>query len=69
MFERTIGARIIDKVNSGKAIVVVGARQVGKTTLLKEILNENNFFSLTQMIAQGQMKPCRRIFRKFIYPP
>lgn len=46
MFERTIGARIIDKINSGKAIVVVGARQVGKTTLLKEILKDKEYLFL-----------------------
>ncbi len=46
MFDRTIGARIIDKINSGKAIVLVGARQVGKTTLLKEILNDKEYLFL-----------------------
>ena len=46
MFERTIGARIIDKINIGKAIVVVGARQVGKTTLLKEILKDKEYLFL-----------------------
>ena len=46
MFERTIGARIKDKINSGKAIVVVGARQVGKTTLLKEILKDKEYLFL-----------------------
>jgi uncharacterized protein len=46
MFKRTIGARIIDKINSGKAIIVVGARQVGKTTLLKEILKDKEYLFL-----------------------
>lgn len=39
MFDRTIEKTIIEKINGGKAIVVVGARQVGKTTLLKWVLN------------------------------
>lgn len=43
MFERTIGIRISEKVNVGKAIVVVGARQVGKTTLLNKILKDREF--------------------------
>ncbi|PKP44997.1 MAG: ATPase [Bacteroidetes bacterium HGW-Bacteroidetes-11] len=46
MFDRTIGKRIIEKINGGKAIVVVGARQVGKTTLLKEILKDKEFLFL-----------------------
>ena len=31
MYTRTIESRIKEKINGGKAIVVVGARQVGKT--------------------------------------
>ena len=46
MFDRTIGKRIIEKINGGKAIVVVGARQVGKTTLLKEILKDKEYLFL-----------------------
>lgn len=46
MFERTIAQKIKEKVNRGKAIVVVGARQVGKTTLLQEILKDKDFLFL-----------------------
>lgn len=46
MFDRTIGKRIMEKINGGKAIVVIGARQVGKTTLLKEILKDKEFLFL-----------------------
>lgn len=37
MIERYLGKIIQSKLGSGKAIIVFGARQVGKTTLLKEM--------------------------------
>ena len=46
MFARTINKLIKEKINSGKAIVVVGARQVGKTTLLNEILKDKDYLFL-----------------------
>ncbi len=46
MFDRTIKNTIKEKINGGKAIVLVGARQVGKTTLLNEILKEKNYLFL-----------------------
>ena len=46
MFSRSIQNNIIDKVNSGKAIVIVGARQVGKTTLIQEILKDKEYLFL-----------------------
>ena len=46
MFDRTIENTIKDKINGGKAIVVVGARQVGKTTLLNEILKGKDYLFL-----------------------
>lgn len=46
MFTRTIENTIIEKINSGKAIIIVGARQVGKTTLLNEILKDKNYLFL-----------------------
>jgi predicted AAA+ superfamily ATPase len=46
MFERTIENTIKEKINSGKAIIIVGARQVGKTTLLKKILNDKEYLFL-----------------------
>lgn len=38
MYKRIIHTDIADKIGSGKAIIVVGARQVGKTTLINTIL-------------------------------
>jgi predicted AAA+ superfamily ATPase len=46
MFIRTIENSILEKLNKGKAIVMVGARQVGKTTLINEILKDKNFLFL-----------------------
>ncbi len=37
MVQRFLEKIIKDKINTGKAIVLMGARQVGKTTLLKEL--------------------------------
>lgn len=46
MFSRTLENTIKGKIGSGKAIVVVGARQVGKTTLLKTILKDTDYLFL-----------------------
>lgn len=46
MIKRTIESRIKEKINGGKAIVIVGARQVGKTTLLKSILEGVDYLFL-----------------------
>lgn len=46
MYSRTIEKSILAKVNRGKAIVIIGARQVGKTTLLKSILKNKNYLLL-----------------------
>lgn len=46
MFGRTIENTIKEKINGGKAIVVVGARQVGKTTLIKKILENKDYLFL-----------------------
>lgn len=46
MFTRIIEKSIQNKFNKGKAIVLVGARQVGKTTLIKNLLKERGFLFL-----------------------
>lgn len=46
MFTRAIEGLIKDKIGSGKAIIVIGARQVGKTTLLKELLKGLDYLFL-----------------------
>ncbi len=46
MYQRTVENSIKDNIGSGKAIVVVGARQVGKTTLIKKILKGQEYLFL-----------------------
>jgi hypothetical protein len=46
MIPRILENRISEKINGGKDIVLVGARQVGKTTLLKSILKDFVFLFL-----------------------
>ncbi|MCL2511596.1 MAG: AAA family ATPase, partial [Bacteroidales bacterium] len=41
MIERLIEKQIKRKIGTGKAIIIMGARQVGKTTLLRRIFLEN----------------------------
>lgn len=38
MITRTLNDRIASKIGRGKAIVLIGPRQVGKTTLIKQFL-------------------------------
>lgn len=45
-YYRNIEQNINQKINKGKAIIVIGARQVGKTTLIKKILNERSHLLL-----------------------
>lgn len=46
MYSRFISDIIKSRVNSGKAIVVIGPRQVGKTTLIESILETKDYLFL-----------------------
>ncbi|MBU0473478.1 MAG: ATP-binding protein [Bacteroidetes bacterium] len=46
MYARILENIVKEKINSGKAIVLVGARQVGKTTLINKILEKKEFLFL-----------------------
>jgi len=46
MIQRQIKSIIENNFFKNKAIVIIGARQVGKTTLIKEIINQKNFLFL-----------------------
>tara|TARA_R110002050_G_scaffold162939_2_gene292865 strand:+ start:5414 stop:6538 length:1125 start_codon:yes stop_codon:yes gene_type:complete len=46
MFQRTLSQEIANKLHTGKAIIIIGPRQVGKTTLIKELLHNQSFLFL-----------------------
>ena len=46
MYQRIIENNVKDNIGSGKAIIIVGARQVGKTTLIKKILEGQEYLFL-----------------------
>jgi predicted AAA+ superfamily ATPase len=46
MILRTLEHIIKEKIDRGKAIVIVGARQVGKTTLVNEVLKDKEYLFL-----------------------
>lgn len=46
MYSRFLTNKINKRIGSGKAIVVVGARQVGKTTLIESILKSKDYLLL-----------------------
>jgi predicted AAA+ superfamily ATPase len=43
MYQRILENIVKGKIGSGKAIIIVGARQVGKTTLVKDLLKEKEY--------------------------
>ena len=46
MYSRYLGEIIERRLGSGKAIVVIGPRQVGKTTLIESILETKDYLLL-----------------------
>ena len=38
MIERRLERTLVERIHGGKAIIVVGARQTGKTTLIRRVL-------------------------------
>ncbi len=46
MYQRILENTVKGKIGSGKAIIIVGARQVGKTTLIKNLLQEKKYLFL-----------------------
>jgi uncharacterized protein len=46
MIERSLKNRVVEKLFKGKTIVLIGARQVGKTTLIREVLQGKDFLFL-----------------------
>lgn len=46
MYSRIIEAKLRSKVGRGKAIIIIGPRQVGKTTLIKKLLEDTPYLFL-----------------------
>ncbi len=46
MYKRILEKAVNEKIGSGKAIIIVGARQVGKTTLIKNLLQGKDYLFL-----------------------
>lgn len=68
MIERSLNAAINGKLHRGKAIILVGARQTGKTTLIRQILkNQPHLFlngddpSVRTMLSGANTEQIRRI--------
>ena len=45
MYSRYLSDIIKKRIGSGKAIIVIGPRQVGKTTLIESILENEELFA------------------------
>ena len=68
MYQRIIERKIKDSMGSGKAIIIVGARQVGKTTLIKKILEGQDYLfldaddpAIRQLLLQPNTEEIRSI--------
>jgi predicted AAA+ superfamily ATPase len=46
MLQRTLKSALVERFHKGKVLVLVGPRQVGKTTLIKEILKDTPYLFL-----------------------
>ncbi len=67
MYQRILKDIIKDKIGSGKAIIIVGARQVGETTLINEILEGKEYLVLDAddpSIRQLLLNPIAEEIRK-----
>jgi predicted AAA+ superfamily ATPase len=76
MISRLLKGQIEKVVHTNKAVIVVGPRQVGKTTLIKEILKNNDYLfldgddrSVVAMLAQADTSLLKRIIgtKKYVF--
>jgi predicted AAA+ superfamily ATPase len=73
MYTRIIHDDLITKCFSGKVIILYGPRQVGKTTLVKEI--QNAFPDKTSLYLSGDdketqeiLQPSLRLLSQMVHP-
>lgn len=66
--ERILKNTLIEQFNSGKAIVLIGPRQVGKSTLIRDILKQRDFlfldgddFSVQQQLSEPNTSYLKRL--------
>ncbi|MBN1463983.1 MAG: ATP-binding protein [Paludibacteraceae bacterium] len=74
MYSRLISDTINNRINSGKAIVVIGPRQVGKTTLIESILKDKDYLLLDgddpktrTLLTKPNTEQIRTILGKYKY--
>lgn len=74
MYSRLISDNINNRINSGKAIVVIGPRQVGKTTLIESILKDKDYLLLDgddpktrTVLTEPNTEQIRAILGKYKY--
>ena len=74
MYSRSISDKIKSRVDSGKAIVVIGPRQVGKTTLVEKILESKDYLLLDcddpktrTLLTEPNTEQIRSILGKYKY--
>ena len=74
MYPRLISDRIKNRIDSRKAIVVIGPRQVGKTTLIESILEAKNYLLLDgddpktrTLLREPNTEQIRTILGKYKY--
>jgi Predicted ATPase (AAA+ superfamily) len=71
MLKRIIQKKIEARLFKGKIIIVYGARQVGKTTLVKEILakykDNGNYFNCEVLSVQNALsKPEPKMIKNYL---
>jgi hypothetical protein len=74
MYSRFLSDKINKRIDSGKAIVVIGPRQVGKTTLIESILESKQYLLLDgddpktrTLLTEPNTEQIRRILGKYKY--
>jgi predicted AAA+ superfamily ATPase len=72
MYSRTISSKIKKRIFKGKAIMLIGPRQVGKTTLINEVLKGKDYLfldgddpSVRQLLTEPNTEQIRQIIGKY----